>query len=233
MSWDFDFALSLAEGFEEERREALVEAGRVYESGRVRTRTFVWSSGRIGAAVREKSVYIKRKFGKISCGEMDWETLRDLAGAYHFWADHHHEWAAFIFSCAGYPAGIGGAERFIAPGPNSNWEKVSESILSKKTGEAFHGREEFHPLPQPERLSERVAIEAFIWRVGERQTPPEGLLVGALLAFPAGLKCELRRIDLVLQTGKHRLTLEAHEGAFVRELLAVHEAQSEAQATNR
>lgn len=185
---------------------------------------YAWSTGRILASVRETGTLIRNRWakpGEREGIEIPWRVLDALLVSLEIWTKRRESWAAFFSTRSGYPLGWGLREIFVAPGPEEKWQTVwsrSMGMLGTPEGEAFKGREDFRPKVQADQLSGGVSLAAEIWRVGERQTPPEGLKVGEVFSLPEGFEVIARRNEANLKSKAGTVCLEKCEVEFVAAL---------------
>jgi hypothetical protein len=227
MSWDLDDLLDAAGA--RRRAPRLIALARTVERGRASTTVYFWSTGRIQATVRRRAVRLKRRFGAVGHdGHMDAlivdaDELRPLAAAGRDWARHRDAWAAFYFSTAGYPAGMGGASYHQPPGVEAERVRIGSVCLGRERGKDLEGRDEYVLLEAPRAVAPSVVVVAEIWRRGEPHGPKGGSLTGlryrigdTLLFDAARTDARVARVDgdgvVVLEPG------EEHFVAAVRDV---------------
>ena len=218
MSWDLFDVVEAAGATRDE--PMLIEVATARARGRAPRRGFVWSTGRVIATVGDGRVRIARRLGVMSDGlALDLDELHALALATADWAAQRERWAAFYFSCSGYPAGCGGAYWYEPPGAAPR-QKLGTHTIGGRTGEQLVGRDELVAIA-PSTTSRAPAI-AEIWRRGERHGPSAGSLVGLRYRLAPGLQLDAKRDEAVVARGKDdRVYLEPGEERFVAELLDV------------
>ena len=224
MSFDLDDVLDAASS----GAPCLVEVAR--DSTGARTAYF-WSSGRIQATCGPKGVRIKRRFGNMGTGDhprevrLDAEEVRLLAIACRDWARRRERWAAFYFTCAGYPGGMGGAYYYLAPGRKGQVVQLGTSTIFGERGRGLRGRDEWVAVRPPVSIDERVVVTAEIWRRGEKHGPKEGSRVGLRYQLGPRLRLEARRNEARLLRGKSEVVLEPGEEKFVSALVGLAESR--------
>jgi len=175
--------------------------------------------------VKSGRVRLKRRLGIVGSGrganglDLDADELRPLAIAAADWQRRRTAWAAFYFSCGGYPAGCGGASWYQPPGPSSRRVKIGESVMGNRTGADLVGRDQVVAI-HPRALGARVRVIAELWRRGEVQGPAEGALVGLRYEFGSGARLDAKREGAkVWRAGGAHVYLEPSEDTFVVALL--------------
>jgi hypothetical protein len=168
---------------------------------------------------------LKRRLGIVGSGrganglDLDVDELRALAIAAADWQRRRKAWAAFYFSCGGYPPGYGGASWHQPPGPSSQRVKIGESVMGNRTGADLVGRDQVAAI-RPRTIGARVRVIAELWRRGEVHGPAEGSLVGLRYEAGAGVRFDARREGAkVWRTGGAHVYLEPSEDTFVEALL--------------
>jgi hypothetical protein len=202
----------------------LVEIGRALRDGRPESVGYVWSTGRITAAVDDDGVRLHRRLGARSRRREPRFTpaeLRALARASADWAGVRTEWAAFYESRAGYPAGYGAATYFLAPGEGDRVVVGREVRGRVREGERLRGYDEIVPLAEKRSIDAEVSVIANIWRRGERFGDPAGSLVGCCYSFGrVQVHAYRRHACLVDSFDGAEVYLEPSEEAFVAALVA-------------
>jgi hypothetical protein len=203
----------------------LIEVGRALQADGA-TVGYFWSSGRIAATVGAGWVRLKRRLGLMGEGDMrlDLAELHALDVACRDWARRRDEWAQF-FSHSGAPAPYQGfvhVYKYQPAGKGSAAVEIGVETRGKLRGEKLCGRDAVVPMPVAIELDNDVRVEAEIWRLGERQGPSEGSLVGCRYRLGArALMVDADRWRAKLSRQGDKVSLEAGEEAFVAAVLAV------------
>lgn len=226
--WDLVFILGLGDGLAG-REPRLVEVGREMAGGRPKRRLFVWSTRRIGAAVEGGRVSIRRNLGAVGDGPLvlSKAQLHALDAACTDWAERRDRWAAYWASCAGYPAGYGGAWYYQAPGGDTKREQIGSSSMGGRRGKEFTGRDVTRPLGVAVLTPTGASIVGEIRREGESAGPGRIEIVGAVYALGGNARLDARRHDADLVVDGRTIGLEpGRDEAFVCELIEAVEADA-------
>ena len=215
----------------------LIEVGRALQAEGA-TVGYFWSSGRIAATVGPGWVRLKRRLGVMGEGDMrlDHAELRALDVACRDWARRRDEWASF-FSHSGAPAPYQGfvhVYKYQPAGKASVPVEIGVETRGKLRGEKFCGRDAVMPMREAIDLGNGAIVDAEILRLGERQGPPEGSLIGRRYRVGAGaLLLDVRRQRARLTRRGDTVGLEAGEEGFVAAVLAVVERDDGQTGTQR
>jgi hypothetical protein len=188
-----------------------------------------YSNGRIGAEIKKDKATLRRKRGFIGEGEviLKLKELRILDSLCKHWVKNRSCWAAFFSSSAGYPAGLGGAWYYQAPGEYSKPIKIGSRIMSSKEGEEFSGQDTERLLPKPITLSGGAIYFADLWRIGEKQGNPNGELTGQAYRIGKNITVYARRDNLRIEKKDGSTAIEAGpEDEFLHELIMFMENQT-------
>ena len=230
MTWDLYAVLSIAVAKEEGPR--LFEFGRTIAGGKPATTTYVWSTGRIGAARSAGRTRIKRRLGAVGPGiTLGDDELRAVAGVTEHWARVRDEWAAFYYSSAGYPPGYGGGCYYQAPGALAERVTIGVSVLGRR-GPGLEGSDEVRRPTRARHSPPGASLLGEIWRCGERFGPAAGSLVGERYGIGARLIVEARRQELRLsRAAEQEVVIERAEAAFIVSLLELIEPGADTDRT--
>ena len=226
MTWDLDETLDAASA--DRGEPCLVEVARAHHGAGAATRCYFWSTGRICATVGSGRIRIRRRYGTIGSSRrsntlrLDRGELGLLRAACRDWLRRRERWAAFYYSCAGFPAGFGRACYYQAPGKRGQLVTVGRFTPGGTRGEDLRGKDEVVRLPTPRWIAEGVRHVGEIWRRGERYGPAAGSLVGLRYRLGDRLTVDARREGArVWRRGGSDVHLEPDEEPFVAALLDV------------
>lgn len=225
MTHDFDDLLDDLDG---SAPGELIELARKLRGGRPSGAVFAWSNGRILAKSRaDGTVRIERRYGALgSPGGMrlDQDELGALDAACRDWRRNRDLWAAFYSSGIGPPGfGCGLAWYVVRPGAGEEPERIGMRFFrgTRSTeGRPLRGRDLERPLAERASVAAGVFAREETIRVGEVETPTEGLRVGLVYDLGYGLTLRARRGEAELLRGSSSVWLEAEEDRFAGELLA-------------
>jgi len=176
-------------------RERLVEVGR--RRGAHPSSTWWWSSGRIRAVIRKRSVKIVRELGQQRPGiELVVDELRVVARACRAWECVRHRWALFDQSAAGLPGSVARDFVYQPPGKNGRQVVIGSWRMGHRTGSELVGKDVLVPLRRLRPVAARVTRVAELWHRRERVGPRAGALVGARWDLGDGLVIDARREEL-------------------------------------
>jgi hypothetical protein len=201
-------------------KPCLVEVGRaLHEHGT--TTAYVWSTGRITAALGPAWAQLGRRLGVVGDAvRLEFAELRALAVACGDWANRRDAWAAYYYSSAGYPAPHGHAWYYRPGGTGSRPVRLGEVVMGRRRGEDLCGHDEIVP-QEPVELTDGARVEAEIWRRGERQGPADGSLTGLRYRLGEVVTLDAERQDAKVVRGRKCVNLEPGEEAFVAAVLRV------------
>jgi hypothetical protein len=202
-------------------KPCLVEVGRALHE-HTTTTAFVWSTGRITAAVGMDWSQLERRLGVLGDAvRLDFAELHALDVACRDWAKRRDEWAAYLSYAAAPPPYGGSAYCYLPPGSQSRPARIGMELMGKLRGERFCGRDEIVPMSEAVELADGVLIAAEIWRRGERHGPADGSLTGLRYRLVDGVTVDAERQEAKVVRGRKCVYLEPGEELFVAAVLGL------------